>query len=417
MDHLRRIFKKKEPPKPSVIESEATQNPTKLDESKLCKADFEVLKVLGQHSFAKVVLCRFKRNQKIYAMKILRKAGVVESDRVKDVLTEKNILRRVDHPFLLKLRLTFQDETHLFVVMDFFQGGDLESYLNNQSQKRLEYETARFYAAQILTAIQYLHQHNCIYRDLKPENILLAHDGNCVLADFGLSKEFSHENEGDVEKDPLTGEGEQRQLMRTTSFVGSPFYIAPEVLKRKGYTQSVDYWSYGILVYRMLLGHVPFVGRNPKEIFENIRTSELRFSSNIVLPGVCRDFLSRLLTKDGAARLQGLAVREHPYFSGLDWQKVEKKVYSVPQWKLIEPIDQFLSRIKTQTASTATTTPPRSDGLCDTLGQSLTSAGTDCFLEGNNFFEGFTYAEPPLCSGNNSSSVSTKSRAKTIVET
>eukprot|EP00759_Apiculatamorpha_spiralis_P040312 PhF_6_TR38931/c0_g1_i1/m.58243 len=299
MDNLRRIFKKKDPPKPSTVEAVPLSPDHKVN-----KEDFEVLRLLGKGSFAKVVLVRYKLDNKIFAMKVVQKAGLVESSRVQDVFTEKNILRRSTHPFLLKLHYTFQSESKLFFVMDFMQGGDMDTYLNKFPNKRVEYDTARFYAAEILLALQYLHEHQCIYRDLKPENILMSSDGHAVLADFGLSKDFFKE-----ELQP----GDDAD-MRTCSFVGSPFYVAPDVLKQKQYTHTIDYWSFGILVYRMLVGKVPFVGRNMKEVFDAILNQELRFSSTIVLPPDAKDFITKLLNKDGAKRISGKAVRDHPFF-------------------------------------------------------------------------------------------------------
>eukprot|EP00760_Papus_ankaliazontas_P007934 PhM_4_TR13607/c0_g1_i1/m.60450 len=220
--------------------------------------------------------------------------------------------------------------------MDFCQGGDLDSYLNKFPNKRLEYDTARFYAAEILLALLYLHDNSCIYRDLKPENILLSSDGHAVLADFGLSKDFFVEN---------AKESADPEDMRTASFVGSPFYVAPDVLKQKQYTLSIDFWSYGILVYRMLVGKVPFVGRNMKEVFDAIMCQELRFSSTIVLPPEAKDFISKLLIKDGSKRMTGKAVLEHPFFKGISFDAIYNKtsVSVVPQWTPLPSMEEVIA--------------------------------------------------------------------------
>jgi serine/threonine protein kinase len=381
MDNLRRIFKKKDPPKPLVTSAEP------VDSGKVTKDDFEVLRLLGKGSFAKVVLCRFKRDNKIYAMKVVLKAGLVEHSRVQDVFTEKNILRRSTHPFLLKLHYTFQSDSKLFFVMDFMQGGDLDTYLNKFPNKRVEYDTGRFYAAEILLALQYLHDNHCIYRDLKPENILMSSDGHAVLADFGLSKDFFKEgaNPGNAEEG---GDSD----MRTCSFVGSPFYVAPDVLKQKQYTHTIDYWSYGILVYRMIAGKVPFVGRNMKEVFDAILTQDLRFSSSIVWPAEAKDFITKLLHKDGTKRLCGKAVREHPFFKGVNFEAIEKKSFlnPVPQWTPLPPIEeQFASQ-----PPTAPSTPKPPEQAVEVVNTPIAAP----HLPGaqQKLFDGFSYCEDPL---------------------
>lgn len=156
--------------------------------------------------------------------------------------------------------------------MDYMPGGDLDKYMNSLPNRQLDLFTAKLYGEEILLAILCLHEHSVIYRDLKPENILLSAEGHCAIADFGLSKDFYKEGEDVTDKD-----------LRANSFVGSPFYVAPDVLRQREYTNAVDFWSFGILLYRMLCGRTPFNGKSMKEVFDNILYSDLRFPSSIQL--------------------------------------------------------------------------------------------------------------------------------------
>lgn len=290
-EFFRKIFSKEEKPAPE---------PPK---EKLGRDDFVDVGVLGRGSFARVILSKSRRNGQLYALKVVEKQTILQQHRERDAFIERNIMRRVDHPFILKLHATFQTEHKLFFVMDFLGGGDFDKYLLALSNKTLDYETARLYAAETFLALKYLHENNIIYRDLKPENILMSREGHIVLADFGLSKDF----------------GEQQQQPGATnmasSFVGSPFYVSPDVLRQQKYDFSVDFWSLGILIYRMLYGKTPFTGRTMKEVFDAILTQPVQFPT----PGVendasARDLILRMLERDPARRIKAKEVEAHPFW-------------------------------------------------------------------------------------------------------
>lgn len=302
-------------------------------EEKVTKEDFESLDVLGKGSFAYVVLAKRIATGQYYAMKVVTKQGLLDHKRVQDVFTERNVLTRLTHPYLLKLHWTFQSEHKLFFVMDYMPGGDLDKYMNAQPNKLLDPFTSRLYGAEVLTAIMCLHDHNVIYRDLKPENILLSFDGHCALADFGLSKDLHKEG---VE---MTADD-----MRANSFVGSPFYVAPDVLKQKEYTQAVDFWSFGILLYRMLCGRAPFNGKSMKEVFDNILYSDLRFPSSVPVSAEAKDLISRLLIKDASKRIKGPEVRAHPYWNGLSWDDLMQKRIKPPNWVQLPTVEEMLAQ-------------------------------------------------------------------------
>jgi len=334
-DLFKKIFKKKDETKPDGHASSSSTAATSAGgkkEEKVTKEDFESLDILGKGSFANVVLARRISTGKYYAMKVVNKQGLLDHKRVQDVFTERNVLTRSNHPYLLKLHHTFQSEHKLFFVMDFMAGGDLDKYLNAQPTKSVDPETSRLYAAEIFLAITYLHENSVIYRDLKPENILLDREGHCALADFGLSKDFHREGQDLSDSD-----------MRCNSFVGSPFYVAPDVLKQKEYTSAVDFWSFGILLYRLLCGRPPFSGRNMKEVFDNILFSELRFPSSVPVAPEAKDLIARLLHKEAGKRIKAAEVRAHPYWTGLDWNAVMARKVAPRAWRVLPTVEEMLA--------------------------------------------------------------------------
>lgn len=214
-------------------------------------------------SFGKVFLVRDKSNGTLYAMKVLRKDYIIKKNQIEHTKTERSVLgRAVHHPYIVGLNMAFQTADKLFLVLDYCPGGELFFHLGKVG--RFPEERARFYAAQITLALEYVHKMDVIYRDLKPENVLLDQNGNVRLTDFGLSKEGV--------SDHSTG---------ANSFCGTPEYIAPEVLRREGHGRAVDWWSLGALLYEMITGLPPFYSRNRETMFEKIMKAELNFPQQI----------------------------------------------------------------------------------------------------------------------------------------
>eukprot|EP00668_Euglena_longa_P034400 GGOE01044207.1.p1 GENE.GGOE01044207.1~~GGOE01044207.1.p1 ORF type:complete len:380 (-),score=59.92 GGOE01044207.1:565-1704(-) len=321
---FKNILSKKSQPKKGATEGPST---TTVEEDyedvdsplapKPTKDDFEFIAQLGKGAFGKVVLVRKKDTGKEYAMKVVFKQNVLDHGRVQDLFSERSVLRRSKHPFIVKLEYTFQSEHKLFFVMEYLEGGDLDSLLNSVENKRFDEPTARFYAAEVWMALQYLHDNNIIYRDLKPENILLGSNSHACLSDFGLSKDFVDSGSGD-------GQG------RANSFVGSPFYVSPDVLRQKKYGKEVDWWSFGILLFRMLAGAVPFKGSNIRAVFDSILHGSLHFSSYPWVSPQAQDLISRCLKKDEKQRITGPEIKEHPFFRGVDWDKLYNKGVDPP---------------------------------------------------------------------------------------
>lgn len=309
--------------------------------SKVSMADFDYLKLLGKGTFGKVILVREKRSGRCYAMKILRKELVIAKDEVAHTVTESRVLQSSRHPFLTALQYAFQTSDRLCFVMEYANGGELFFHL---SRERVFPEPrARFYGAEIVSALEYLHSRDVVYRDIKLENLMLDKDGHIKITDFGLCKE------GVTDGTP----------MRT--FCGTPEYLAPEVLEDNDYGRAVDWWGLGVVMYEMLCGRLPFYSADHERLFELILLQELRFPKS--LGPESRSLLAGLLRKDPKQRLGGgpgdaHEVMQHRFFAGIDW-------LDVVQRKLVPPFrPQVTSEVDTRyfdeefTAQSITVTPP-----------------------------------------------------------
>ncbi len=211
---------------------------------------FELLKVIGKGSFGKVMQVRKRDTSRIYALKTIRKAHIVSRSEVTHTLAERTVLAQVNNPFIVPLKFSFQSPDKLYLVLAFINGGELFHHL--QREGRFNEERSRFYAAELLCALEHLHGFNVVYRDLKPENILLDYTGHIALCDFGLCKL----NMGDQET--------------TNTFCGTPEYLSPELLLGQGYTKAVDWWTLGVLLYEMLTGLPPFYSEDVNEMYRKI---------------------------------------------------------------------------------------------------------------------------------------------------
>jgi len=253
---------------------------------------------------------RRKDNGKIYAMKVLDKKHILEHNEVEHTLAEKNILQRINHPFLVNLNYSFQTEDKLYFILDYVNGGELFFHL--QKEKKFTEDRVRFYSAEILLALEHLHCNGIIYRDLKPENILITSDGHICLTDFGLCKE-----------------GIDREDDKTGTFCGTPEYLAPEVLKGKGYGKAVDWWSFGSLLYEMLTGLPPFYSQDVQEMYRKIMTDKLKFPPS--MSETARSLLEGLLQREINERLRDPEViKQHPFFAPINWDLLYAKKLDPP---------------------------------------------------------------------------------------
>lgn len=281
-----------------------------VSKGKYALRDFQIMRTLGTGSFGRVHLVRSVHNGRYYAIKVLKKAQVIKMKQVEHTNDERKMLKLIDHPFVIRMWGTFQDSKNLFMVMDYIEGGELFSLL--RKSKRFPNPVAKFYSAEVLLALDYLHSHNIIYRDLKPENILIDRYGHIKITDFGFAKEVA---------------------FYTWTLCGTPDYIAPEVITAKPYNKSVDWWSLGILIFEMLTGYTPFYDKQPIKTYEKILQSKVHYPPFLEPASV--DLLTKLITPDLTRRLGNLQngaqdIKDHVWFQEVVWDKLYAKDIVTP---------------------------------------------------------------------------------------
>ncbi|CAH3038016.1 unnamed protein product [Porites lobata] len=339
--------------------------------------DFTLLRVIGRGSYAKVLLVELKKNKRIYAMKVVKKELVNDDEDIDWVQTEKHVFEQAsNHPFLVGLHSCFQTASRLFFVIEFVSGGDLMYHM--QRQRRLPEDHARFYSAEISCALNFLHEKGVIYRDLKLDNVLLDSDGHVKLTDYGMCKEGLRP--GDT----------------TSTFCGTPNYIAPEILRGEDYGFSVDWWALGVLMFEMLAGRSPFdvVGgaENPDQntedyLFQVILEKPIRIPRSLSVKAA--SILKGYLNKNPIERLgchpqTGFAdITTHVFFRTVDWEQLEARQVPPPFKPRIE--DQYgLGNFDPQFTNEPVVLTPDDPKILETIDQSE--------------FEGFEYINPLLMS-------------------
>jgi len=279
--------------------------------------DFRIIRVIGKGSFGKVFLVRQHATGTIYAMKVLKKDNIVKRNQVEHTRTERSVLGYVRHPFIVGLCAAFQTADKLFFVLDYCAGGELFCHL--QRRGKFAEPRARFYTAELVLALAHIHALGVVYRDLKPENVLLDDRGHVRLTDFGLSKE-----------------GVTAHAKGAHSFCGTPEYLAPEILARRGHGRAVDWWSLGALLYEMLTGLPPFYSRDREKLFEGIKHGDLSYPAH--LGPDARAILRALLKRDPAERLgsgptDADEIKAHAFFRGhIDWEALLDGT-AAPPWQ------------------------------------------------------------------------------------
>uniref|UniRef100_A0A0L8GU42 non-specific serine/threonine protein kinase n=3 Tax=Octopus bimaculoides TaxID=37653 RepID=A0A0L8GU42_OCTBM len=327
-------------------------NYIRLKRAKLEKHMFEKLTTLGIGAFGEVALVRKKDMGQLYAMKTLRKADVLQRNQVAHVKAERDILAEADNEWVVKLYYSFQDKDYLYFVMDYVPGGDLMGLLIKY--EIFEEDLAQFYIAELVLAIESVHKMGFIHRDIKPDNILIDREGHIKLTDFGLStgfrwthnskyyqKDGCHPRQGSMDVvlkeescccdqlKPLEVKyQEQRQRCLAHSLVGTPNYIAPEVLIRSGYTMCCDWWSVGVILYEMLVGQPPFYAANPAETqYKVINWHEHLHVPFKKLSSASTDLMLSLLT-DPSQRLGRNGadeIKHHAFFDGLSFNGLRQQ--------------------------------------------------------------------------------------------
>jgi len=275
-----------------------------------CLQDFEKIKTIGKGAFGKVILMKHKNTNICYAVKILQKDQIKKKTQIQQALTEKRVLQSIKLPFAINLEFFFHDNSYLYFVLPCVSCGELFTHM--KKFKKLDDSLIKFYAAQVLLALEYFHNVDLVYRDLKPENIFVEANGYLKLGDFGVCKIVKG---------------------RTYTLCGTPEYMAPEVILNRGYGKSADYWSFGILIYEMAAGVAPFQAREEGKIYDKILQGKYRnpihFSNEI------KDIIKKLLVKDTTKRLGAMKngiedIKDHNYFRNIPWLALINKKLEPP---------------------------------------------------------------------------------------
>ncbi|XP_075679736.1 calcium-dependent protein kinase C-like [Dermatophagoides pteronyssinus] len=325
---------------------------------------FNLLKILGKGSFGKVLLAELKKNPKqLYAIKVLKKDVLIMADDIESAMIEKRVLALTNKPpFLLGLHSCFQDKERLYFVMEYVTGGDLMFQI--QKFRKFKEPIACFYATEIAIGLFFLHERGIVYRDLKLDNILLDSEGHIKIGDFGMCKEGIFGSK------------------TAHTFCGTPDYIAPEIIKGIPYSKSVDWWSYGVLLYEMLTGQAPFDGEDEDELFQNIIDHNVLYPKSISKEA--KDLCKAFLVKDSQQRLGSgindeLKIKNHPFFRRIDWIKILNKEIQPPYKPQITD-DRLVENFDINfTKSQLTMTPSDKSVIAN--------------LNGNEF-DGFSYVNP-----------------------
>jgi protein-serine/threonine kinase len=323
------------PPNTMAFRRTYSSNSIKVRNVEVGPSSFDKIKLIGKGDVGKVYLVREKKSGRLYAMKVLSKKEMIKRNKIKRALAEQEILATSNHPFIVTLYHSFQSEDYLYLCMEYCSGGEFFRALQTRPGKCIPEDDARFYAAEVTAALEYLHLMGFIYRDLKPENILLHQSGHIMLSDFDLSKQSGPggkptmivgKNGARTDALPTIDTRSCIADFRTNSFVGTEEYIAPEVIKGSGHTSAVDWWTLGILIYEMLYGTTPFKGKNRNNTFANILREDVPFPDHAGAPQIsnlCKSLIRKLLIKDENRRLGARAgasdIKAHPFFRTTQW--------------------------------------------------------------------------------------------------
>jgi len=296
----------------------------KTFDSTLSIKDVKRHKMLGMGAFGKVWLATSRDTKKPYALKTITKRQLIEAGQVKGVMREKQIMASIEHPFILPLVGSFQDQDFLYLLLPFNQGGELFNVVHTDQRDGLDNNASQFYAGCIIESLGYLHARNIVYRDMKPENALIDKDGYCIMIDFGFAKIV---------------------VDKTYTLCGTPEYLAPEIIMSKGHDKAVDYWSYGVLLYEMLVGQSPFYlyGTDQVSLFKRIVM--VKYQCPAYVSDEAKDIIKKLLTRRQASRFGNLSrghldITEHPWFASLNFEKLMQRKIKAP-WKpkTMNPLD------------------------------------------------------------------------------
>jgi serine/threonine kinase 38 len=287
--------------------------------------DYESLKIIGRGAFGEVHVCREIKTGKIVAVKKIRKDLLAKKNQIIHIRNEQLFMSKVKSPWIVELYASFQEDDYLYLIMEFLPGGDFMNLLIEKD--KLTEEESKFYIAELILAVESIHKLDCIHRDIKPDNILIDKSGHIKLSDFGLAK-VSDDLYGNnqMTKKSFNPKKHEKQY----SCVGTAYYVAPEVLKKKGYGKEIDWWSVGVIFYEMLVGYAPFCSEDTQDVCIKIINYEkyLQVPPEIKLTKEAMDLMKRMISdpnkrlgKNGADE-----IKAHPFFKGIDWENIRNQL-------------------------------------------------------------------------------------------
>lgn len=313
-------------------------NPNNKDRTTI--EDFEIIKPISRGAFGRVFLARKRATGDLFAIKVLKKADMIRKNAVESILAERDILISIRNPFVVRFFYSFTCRDNLYLVMEYLNGGDLYSLLRNLGC--LEEDMARVYIAELVLALKYLHSMNVIHRDLKPDNLLIGPDGHIKLTDFGLSKVGLINSTEDLSASSVSGattvhdESETDTQSSTKidqrqkhSIVGTPDYLAPEILLGMGHGATADWWSVGVILFELIVGIPPFNADHPQKIFDNIMNRDIPWPK-VPEEMSCEayDLIDKLLNDNPVQRLGATGaneVKDHPFFRDINWDTIARQ--------------------------------------------------------------------------------------------
>ncbi|KAJ6748976.1 SERINE/THREONINE-PROTEIN KINASE [Salix purpurea] len=331
--------------------------------------DFEIIKPISRGAFGRVFLAKKRATGDLFAIKVLKKADMIRKNAVESILAERDILISVRNPFVVRFFYSFTCRENLYLVMEYLNGGDLYSLLRNLGC--LDEDVARVYIAEVVLALEYLHSLRVVHRDLKPDNLLIAHDGHIKLTDFGLSKVGLINSTNDLSGPAVSGTSmlvddepqlptseHQQERRKKRSAVGTPDYLAPEILLGTGHGTTADWWSVGVILFELIVGIPPFNAEHPQTIFDNILNCKIPWPRvPEAMSPEAHDLIDRLLTEDPHQRLgaRGASeVKQHVFFKDINWDTLARqKAAFVPSSESALDTSYFTSRYSWNTSDDA----------------------------------------------------------------
>ena len=316
--------------KQEIYNQEVTKYRKKREKQSI--RDYESISIIGRGAFGEVHVCREKKTGQIVAVKKIRKDVLVIKNQVIHVRNEQLFMSRVKSPWIVELKASFQEDDYLYLIMEYLPGGDFMNLLIKKDI--LSEEDARFYTAELILAIESIHKLDCIHRDIKPDNVLIDKNGHIKLSDFGLAKvsEKIFEKKDEIEN------YEPNSHQKNFSCVGTAYYVAPEVLKKKGYGPEIDWWSVGVIFFEMLVGYAPFCSKETSEVCYKVLNWKkyLKIPSKVKISKEAEDLIMKLINNSNERLgLKGAdEIKSHPFFKGIDWENIRStKAPFIPRLK------------------------------------------------------------------------------------